>query len=310
MENTIDDIKKNTLFLWLNPNDYFAPSLVDRGINIFKIYKDDCVFQTVFRKIQNYFKFPSSKFVLGDWLNNINNYSTIIIPASIVTVSLVKFLNNKYADKRIIVWYWNPVEKSISPDHYDYTNCEIWSFDYDDCKKYGLKYNTQYYNMCLNENEGYNFKYKYDFVFVGSDKGRFEKLVYLKKFLDEEGFITNFIITSDGSKEKNRNFQYSNRISYDEYVNLIKCSNCIIDIVSDGQSGMSLRPLEAMCYDKKILTNNINVLNEFNSEGNVFFIDNKKINVHKLKDFLNQDTRYHNKENYDVDKWIFNFFVK
>ena len=54
---------------------------------------------------------------------------------------------------------------------------------------------------------------------------------------------------------------YNKRIPYSEVVEKNKASNCILEIISSGQSGASLRYYEAVCYNKKLLTNNKNVVN-------------------------------------------------
>lgn len=41
---------------------------------------------------------------------------------------------------------------------------------------------------------------------------------------------------------------------------VLKC-NCILDALSPGQTGVSTRYYEAVCYNKKLLTNNKDVLN-------------------------------------------------
>ena len=46
---------------------------------------------------------------------------------------------------------------------------EIWSYDRNDCKKYNLKFNTQFYN---NKLKCPNLKKVQDVIFLGKDKGR------------------------------------------------------------------------------------------------------------------------------------------
>lgn len=38
-------------------------------------------------------------------------------------------------------------------------------------------------------------------------------------------------------------------------------SNCILEVLATGQSGATLRYYEAVCYNKKLLTNNKNIVN-------------------------------------------------
>ena len=45
-------------------------------------------------------------------------------------------------------------------------------------------------------------------------------------------------------------------ISYQEYLSLVANSKCLLDVSQDGQYGLSLRPIEAALYGKKIITTN------------------------------------------------------
>lgn len=46
------------------------------------------------------------------------------------------------------------------------------------------------------------------------------------------------------------------RIPYEQILLDIQSCNCILEIVKDGQTGPTLRYFEAVCYNKKLLTNN------------------------------------------------------
>lgn len=45
-------------------------------------------------------------------------------------------------------------------------------------------------------------------------------------------------------------------ISYQENLDNIRKSKCIVDVVQKGQIGLTLRPLESLFFKKKLLTNN------------------------------------------------------
>ena len=48
---------------------------------------------------------------------------------------------------------------------------------------------------------------------------------------------------------------------YPEVVAEAKKSNCLLEVVREGQTGPSFRYYEAVCYNKKLLTNNKNAVN-------------------------------------------------
>ncbi len=50
-----------------------------------------------------------------------------------------------YPGKRVIFWYWNPVVNSDPIDKVKQSGAELWSFNPEDCKKYGRRYYSKFY---------------------------------------------------------------------------------------------------------------------------------------------------------------------
>ena len=50
------------------------------------------------------------------------------------------------------------------------------------------------------------------------------------------------------------------QLPYEENINRTLNANIIIDITKENQSGWTLRILEALFFNKKLITNNINIL--------------------------------------------------
>ena len=120
----------------------------------------------------------------------------------------------------------------------------IWSFDEADCKSYALKQYSQFvrkFPLPDIPNPAI------DLLFVGRNKGRKAMVDKLNAALSAAGFNVYTRITgSDGIK----------LISYQEYLSLVANSKCLLDVTQDGQNGLSLRPIEAALYGKKIITTN------------------------------------------------------
>ena len=57
-------------------------------------------------------------------------------------------------------------------------------------------------------------------------------------------------------KEKVKGIHYNQWLEYDQVLDYIKRSNCIVEIMDGAQDGVTLRTMEAICYNKKLLTNN------------------------------------------------------
>lgn len=141
----------------------------------------------------------------------------------------------------------------------DYT---IWSFDPADCAKYGFKPYRQFIEALP---EFTQIEPLYDFAFVGRNKGRELVLQTLKAQLEQQGYSVLFDIRSDDSKSPKAN------VSYATYLQQYLTARCMIDVSQAKQTGLTLRPLEAMLYQRKLLSNNPFIKQEaFYKSENVF----------------------------------------
>lgn len=125
----------------------------------------------------------------------------------------------------------------------------IWSFDEADCKTYSLEHYSQFVRKLPLENIP---DPAIDVLFVGRNKGRKTMVDKLKATLSAAGLRVYARIT--GIKDSGIKL-----ISYQEYLSLLANSKCLLDIAQDGQRGLSLRPIEAALYGKKVITNNADV---------------------------------------------------
>ena len=304
----MDGDKRRILFLWLNEYEFHAINARERGVCVKQVYKNVPKFFKAIRRVPIELKLPFISLWISDWKNHINDFDTVIIHASKITPPVVKFIRRKSKEIRIIVWYWNPVDKSVRLEEFRDDSIEIWSFDEYDCEKYKLKSNTQYYfkDVVLPKTNDHK-----DVFFVGGDKGRIGELISLKKQLDAQGISNYFHITQTGKENPNYKEFYSNRISYDEVLKHIASCKVIVDYVSDNQSGLTLRPLEALFYKKKLITNDKSIENrDFYCKDNIFIIG--KDEFKDLKPFIEapyREIRENVVSRYDFSEWINRFLL-
>lgn len=190
-------------------------------------------------------------------------------------------------------------KKYLEKVHFDL----IYTFDHRDAEEHGWLFtNSLYSQNALPQNQ----TLKYDLYFVGEDKGRTDELVKIYDYLSNNGVRCFFrIITSDSKKTSHGGLHFLNkRIEYGEILKDISISRAILEIVQDGQSGMTMRPYEAMFYDKKFLTNNkcLEQMNFFDKRYMMVFSDIDK----KMVDFLKNEepVAYHYENAYSPVKWL------
>lgn len=150
----------------------------------------------------------------------------------------------------------------------------IYTFDPEDARKYSFSFlGNCYYSM--HDPAQIMKRYGQQSSIEGSDAyfsgglkgGREETIFSLFSKLNKENVKTNFHLSVSGMrriKEKPFSdlihYHTGGWIPYEEILAGVLKSNVIIEILQNGQSGPSLRYYEAVCYNKKLLTNNRNIL--------------------------------------------------
>jgi len=285
---------KNVIFIYDEPK-YFIPFLKDKGILAYPLFKELSLSLRIIRKLFFLFRLPKNTWY-ADWKYHLHSATTIIVFSTeyIEALSYIKAIN---PELRIIFWYWNPVFRSINPNQIPDDICEKWSFDKHDCDVFKMRHNTTFYldNIKLPEN-----RVIYDMVFVGLDKGR---KAFISDFRDKattQGLKPYLCIIDNAQKE---------RVPYSDYLMLVSKADAIFDYIQEGQHGSTLRPMESIFLQKKLITNDTSImLTDFYSPDNVFIIGINK--MESLKHFLTIPYNPVSGEilkRYDVSSWVKRF---
>lgn len=99
-----------------------------------------------------------------------------------------------------------------------------------------------------------------DLVFIGNGKGR-EALV--QAVYERLGDVVrcDFMVASVAEADMRHAdaIGYNRRVPYQDVLRRTLSSGCVLDLVQAGQTGLSIRLIEALCYDRRLLTNNASV---------------------------------------------------
>jgi len=282
---------------------YYLEGMKNRSVDVVSVYTAR---RTLPRLIQNVhlriIRLGASMWY-APWKQSLKQYKTIIVFDRITSFDILKYIHKKNPDCRLIFWYWNTVKKLV-PDNYR-KFCEIWSFDQKDCEKYNLKKNVQFY---IPQKIVYTEPI-YDAFFVGRDKGREEALRQLERTLCNAGYRTKFMIVQDkGKRYEKDSLTIKKILPYQDILEYIKGSRCIVDIAAEGQSGMTVRILEAVFYGKKLITNHQDVMNTgMYHENNIYILDHSK---YSLEEFAALSPVPYDPEilqQYSYEAWLYNF---
>ena len=200
----------------------------------------------------------------------------------------INWLCEKHPDKRIILWFWNPMTGRELFSILD-ERVEVWSYSERDAREHGFRSNTQFYFDCLASEAAETALPDPDqppkALFVGRDKGREDALMLLKEQLEEAGIVADYRFIRQISKQRTSSHR-EQLVPYREIVDAVKGSQYIVDFYANTTAGLSLRAMEALFFGKKLITNRSLMREEdFYDSRNVYILGEEK---RLLKEFAEE----------------------
>lgn len=122
--------------------------------------------------------------------------------------------------------------------------------------------------------------------FVGVAKDRLEKLIRIYDKLELCGCNPIFYISGVPRKKQKRRkgIVYNTWLPYKSVLKEILSSEFIVEIMDKNNAGITLRTLEAICYNRKLVTDNEKILcSPFYREQNIYLLSCGSV---LLSDFL------------------------
>ena len=184
-----------------------------------------------------------------------------------------RYLREKYNNCRIVKLHRDKVSVFLD-GHEDFDSVYngkikspydlLYLFDENEAKKYNgiytplISFNSKIY---INKLDRYPLS---DVFFAGRAKNRLPKLMEMYEKLTKLGLKVEYYLT-DVPLEKRKDFpgiKYSNKIlPYKEMLYRSVNSRCMLDINQKGSNGYTQRFLEALMYNKKLITDNDKIKN-------------------------------------------------
>lgn len=199
-----------------------------------------------------------------------------------------------FTKAKIVLFFWN----HFKLEHYRKLNDaqkepaidEIYHFDPLEARDLGLKHNSSFYTKSVGESV---HKTEYDIFFGANDNGRKQQAMELKSRFESLGLSTHYHILPKRGNEQ------EGYLPYNDYLQLVKRSKGILEILRAGQYGVTLRTFESLFLQKKLVTANAMLpFYRLYDPRNVFMIEP---DLSKLTAFLN--IPYH-----PADQEILDFF--
>lgn len=172
-------------------------------------------------------------------------------------------------DRRKTFHYWNKIKSPREIMQLKSLGFCVTTFDEDDANTYKIAYVDQFYwynDQLIAEKRPQKNTSKIAF-FCGKDKGRCDDIAHIRKLLEAQNITCDFHIVSKRSEY----------LPYTEVLKRILQSDLIIDINQPEQRGKSLRPLEALFMERKVIS--------FHLDNDECFNDTLLLPVSKFTNF-------------------------
>lgn len=202
-------------------------------------------------------------------VNNINHL--VIIDGALRTINIKELIKCKKINPHVKIYLYllnsmeaqSPLMRGVRPKINQYKWDVIYTFDAKDAEKYGYVYlGFNYYSnhqlsLPLSSTSS-------DVFFVGGLKGGRTNLIndlynhFILKNLKCDFYLMPF--GNEPVAQLPGIYYYRGWRPYEDILEHVQQTNCIIEIMQEGQTGATLRFFEAVCMNKKLLTNNSNIV--------------------------------------------------
>lgn len=306
------------IYLAYPPLDYILQGVYNDHIKIIRLESTKLTFlQCRVRKIMQKCGFLLLQKRKYFTLESLQALASIEPEANVIVMDIFRLreliiINHVITSKATkYLFYWTPIyqvykrydpssrNKIIKLLQHDFI---LSTFNYPDAHQYQLIYKGSFFRYPDNVTSLLpSPKKQVDCYFIGYKKDRAELLEQCQQKLESHGLICQFLILKKGEAE----------ITYQDNLKYTMNSKCLVDIINtDEQTGLSLRPLEALFFNKKLITNNPNIRNyPFYHSNNIFIMGEDK--EEDIPAFMSAPLHIipnEIKEQYEINHWITNFF--
>ncbi len=306
IENRNGKDKKNdikTVILFPNKNNYIFKYIKSDNCKIYNVYKNQNCNKLVkiFRKLIYFIGMGYFNSFYSDWTRMLKNDIQFIVFDSCKPYHrLQKKL--KKAKIKPIIYFWNPVGPKDKIEQLK-KYFKVYSYSIQDAQKYGLNYNPQFFvDVPINEKNNII----YDTIFIGKNKKRLKELEKIYNLFNNPYFY----VVKDGNEISNILNLQDKQMPYEEYIKLLSRSKSILEILYTENADYSLRTMESIFLQKKLITNNNLVVHApFYNKNNIYLLNENTVK-RDIEDFINIPFVPYCEEQinfYKFDQWLKRF---
>lgn len=251
-----------------------------------------------------------------------NQYDyVLVINIEAMPIKFLAQLREKVPSARFVLYMWDSISNKKETHNYLPFFDVIYSFDDNDCSKYpNIKFRPLFYLDEYKALRNQKEKNIYDISFIGTaHSDRLSILNKLKKSIEACNILFYSYVFLHSKKlffwNKLTNPSFKNvrvedcsyiPLSKDDVINIIRNSKIVIDIQHPGQNGLTMRTIEMLGAERKLITTNQSIMKyDFFRPENICILD--RYNPKIPKDFLGtsyislDDKLYYK---YSLDGWL------
>ncbi|MGM9598530.1 MAG: hypothetical protein ACI3VY_01285 [Faecousia sp.] len=167
-------------------------------------------------------------------------------------------MRKKSPQNRQVILHNDLIKKKC---HYDYHLIRdkvdlATTYDLNEAKQYGIHYfqETTYSKLVPEPEE---VEYTQDVYFLGAAKDRLPIIYAVYHRLHDAGLKCKFQIAGVSPEKQlsGEGLEYIQGISYEENLQNVINSKCVLELIQDGSCDITTRALEAIAYRRRLLTN-------------------------------------------------------
>lgn len=230
--------------------------------------------------------------------------------------AIFKEFCGKNQNARKVLYLWDDVKRV--ENFHEIRDCfdDIYSFDHVDVEKYGFHMLPLFFT---DSHRYHGETKKYCFGLMGmlhsERRGLFEQIASAHGLKEEDCFVyllgakfQHFLSWFNPFRKQwtGRKYIHANGMSFEKCADILKQTKVALDVQFGSQNGLTLRTLEALAANTKLITTNQNVKRyDFYNENNICVIDRESPEV--PKDFFETDYQKIPEEiveQYSLTNWV------
>ena len=304
--------------------DLIAQSLRDKGASVYMVYENLEWVKLTYRLVYVYFPGKKEKMIEKYYQKHLSKILQdadyfFVIRGSSLSPQVMNFVkDNTPADCRFIMYQWDGIRNNESilkiMEHFP----SVSSFDYEDAASFKWEYRPLFF---VPKYVHSSVEQDIDVLFLcGLHSDRVKILEQLKIIAKEHGYnlrammqINKSLYYKNKYIDKKQEVRDANRedvifkpISIKESYGLYARSKVVVDYTHPSQTGFTMRTIESLGNQCKLITNNTMVKKaDFYDPENIYVYDEK--NLILPQDFLEQPYKPIDEavfKKYSLDSWI------